>query len=119
MPFIGMYAPLEGSNLQVPKLQHYYRLNHLHYLTHSTYRRVHPYDSERLRNQWLVTLGDLRRELGFKIVGYVLMPDTGGTRAWHGRLGRGRARAGRARGTAVSAVGAHGREARVARPSWP
>jgi hypothetical protein len=29
----------------------------------------------RFRNQWVVTLADLRRELGFKIVGYVLMPE--------------------------------------------
>jgi REP element-mobilizing transposase RayT len=57
----------------VPKLQHYYGLNHLHYLTNSTYRRARLYDSERFRNQWVVTLGDLRRELGFKITGYVLI----------------------------------------------
>jgi REP element-mobilizing transposase RayT len=33
------------------------------------------YDSERFRNQWVATLGELRQELGFKIVGYVLMPE--------------------------------------------
>jgi len=38
--FVAMYAPLEGYNLQVPKLQHYYGLNHLHYLTNNTYRRA-------------------------------------------------------------------------------
>jgi hypothetical protein len=38
--FVGMYAPHEGYNLRVPKLQHYYGLNHLHYLTRSTYRRA-------------------------------------------------------------------------------
>ena len=54
---------------------HYYGLNHLHYLTKSTYRRARLYDSERFRNQWVATLGELRRELGFKIVGYVLMPE--------------------------------------------
>jgi hypothetical protein len=63
--FVAVYAPLKGCNLQVPKLQHYYGLNHLHYLTHSTYRRPRLYDSERFRNQWVVTLGDLWRELGF------------------------------------------------------
>ena len=30
------------------------------------------FDSERFRNQWVTTLRELRRELGFKIVGYVL-----------------------------------------------
>jgi len=54
---------------------HYYGLNHLHYLTKSTYRRARLYDSERFRNQWVATLGELPRELGFKIVGYVLMPE--------------------------------------------
>ena len=55
--------------------KHYYGLNHLHYLTKSTYRRAALYDSNRFRNQWVATLDELRRELGFKIVGYVLMPE--------------------------------------------
>jgi REP element-mobilizing transposase RayT len=59
----------------VPKLKHYYGLNHLHYLTTSTHRGGRLFDSERFRNQWVTTLGELRRELGFKIVGYVLMPE--------------------------------------------
>jgi putative transposase len=54
---------------------HSYGLNHLHYLTKSTYRRARLYDSQRFRNQWVSTLGELRRELGFKVVGYVLMPE--------------------------------------------
>ena len=57
------------------KLKHYYGLNHLHYLTTSTYRRARLFDSERFRKQWVVTLGELRRELGFQIIGYVLMPE--------------------------------------------
>jgi hypothetical protein len=55
--------------------KHYYGLHHLHYLTKSTYRRARVFDSERFKNQWVATLGELRRELGFKIVGYVLMPE--------------------------------------------
>jgi REP element-mobilizing transposase RayT len=70
-----MYAPLKVYNLQVPKLQHYCGLNHLHYLTKSTYKRARLYDSERFRNRWVVTLEDSRRELGFKIIGYVLMSE--------------------------------------------
>jgi len=54
---------------------HYYGLNHLHYLTKSTYRRARLYDSERFRSQWVATLRELRRELGFKMVGYVPMPE--------------------------------------------
>jgi putative transposase len=59
----------------VPKLQHDFGLNQLHYATKSTYRRARLYDSECFRNQWVASLGDLRRELGFKIIGYVLMPE--------------------------------------------
>ena len=70
-----MYAPLEEYNPGMPRLQRYYGLNHLHYLTISTYRRARLYDSERFRDHWVVTLGELRGELGFKIVGYVLMPE--------------------------------------------
>jgi len=42
-----MYAPLEKYSLGMPRLQRYYGLNHLHYLTNSTYRRARLYDSER------------------------------------------------------------------------
>jgi putative transposase len=67
--------PNWAYNDPVSKLTHYYGLNHLHYLTKSTYRRARLYDSERFRNQWVATLGELRQELGFKVVGYVLMPE--------------------------------------------
>ena len=70
-----MYAPLQEYNLGIPRLQDYYGFNHLHYLTHNTFKRARLYDSERLRNHWVVALGELRRELGFKIVGFVFMPE--------------------------------------------
>ena len=59
----------------MPQQKHYYGLNHLHFLTSSTYRRVRLFDSDRLKQQFVVTLAELRRELGFQIVGYVLMPE--------------------------------------------
>ncbi len=55
--------------------KHYYGLNHLHYLTRSTYRRTRLFDSERFKRQWVQTLDELRSEFGFKIIGYVLMPE--------------------------------------------
>ena len=67
--------PNQAYNPVVPRLQRYYGLNDLHYITTSTYRRARVYDSERFRNHWVTTLSELRRELGFKIVGYVLMPE--------------------------------------------
>ena len=55
--------------------RHFYGLNHLHYLTTSTYRRARLFDSERFKCNFLTVLGGLRAELGFRIVGYVLMPE--------------------------------------------
>jgi REP element-mobilizing transposase RayT len=51
----------------VSRLKHYYGLNHLHYLTTSTYRRARLFDSERFRKQWVATFGELRRELEFRM----------------------------------------------------
>jgi REP-associated tyrosine transposase len=59
----------------VPRQRHYYRLNHLHYLTRSTHRRARLFDSEPFKRRWVRTLDELRTELSFKIIGYVLMPE--------------------------------------------
>ncbi len=55
--------------------KHYYGLNHLHYVTRSTYRRARLFDSERFKRQFVRRLDELRTELGLKIIGYVLMPE--------------------------------------------
>ena len=44
--FVGMYATQGRYDVRV--LKHYYGLNHLHYLTTSTYHRARLFDSERL-----------------------------------------------------------------------
>ena len=59
----------------MPQLRRYYGQNHLHYLTTSTYRRARVFDSERFKRHFIATLTDLRAELGFRIIGYVLMPE--------------------------------------------
>ncbi|MGA2631367.1 MAG: transposase [Terriglobia bacterium] len=59
----------------MPRQRHIYGLNHLHYLTASTYRRARVFDSERFRSHFVKTLGALRASLGFKLLGYVLMPE--------------------------------------------
>ena len=59
----------------MPRQRHYYGLNHLHVLTASTDRRARVFDSERFKRQFITTLAELRAELGFRIVGYVLMPE--------------------------------------------
>jgi REP element-mobilizing transposase RayT len=53
----------------------YYGENDLHFLTTSTYRRSQVFNSERFKREFVVTLAELRAELGFRLLGYVLMPE--------------------------------------------
>ena len=66
---------LEGSKITGCPGRNNYGLNHLHYITRSTYRRARLFDSESFKRQWVRTLDELRSELNFKIIGYVLMPE--------------------------------------------
>ena len=59
----------------MPRQRHYYGLNHLHFITASTYRRARLFDSDRFRRHFVATLAGLRAELSFKVIGYVLMPE--------------------------------------------
>jgi putative transposase len=61
---------------------HYYGLNHLHFLTASTYRRARLYDSDRFRLHFVSTLQELRGRLKFRILGYVLMPEHSHLLVW-------------------------------------
>jgi putative transposase len=73
MPFSGLCAT--WANTSVSRQRHYYGLNHLHYLTASTYHRAPLFDSDRFRRHFVKTLDGLRSRLNFRIVGYVLMPE--------------------------------------------
>jgi hypothetical protein len=44
-------------------------LNHLHFITASTYRRARLFDSDRFRRDFVATLTGLRAELSFKVIG--------------------------------------------------
>jgi len=57
----------------VPGLKHFCGLNHLHYLTANTYRKARIFDSDRYKRKFVQTLDALRTELGFRIIGYVLI----------------------------------------------
>ncbi len=59
----------------MPRQRHYYGLNHAYFLTASTYRRARLFDSHRFRQQFVSTLNPLRVEQGFRILGWVLMPE--------------------------------------------
>jgi len=54
---------------------HYHGENRRHYLTANIYRRARIFDSDRFKLKLAQTLGDLRAELGFRIIGYVPMPE--------------------------------------------
>jgi REP element-mobilizing transposase RayT len=49
--------------------------NHLHYITTSTYRRARVFESERFKRRFVSTWTQLPGEHGFRIMGYVLMPN--------------------------------------------
>jgi putative transposase len=70
----------------MPRLQHFYGENHLHYLTANIYRKARIFDSERYKRKFVQTLDDLRTELGFRIIGYVLMPEHCHLLLWPGPL---------------------------------
>jgi hypothetical protein len=53
----------------VPGQQHYYGLNHLHYLTANIYRRARIFDSGRFKLKFIRSLDDLRAELSFRMIG--------------------------------------------------
>ena len=59
----------------MPRLRRYYGENHLHFLTSSTHRRAPVFNSERFKREFVGTLARLRSELGFWLLGYVLMPE--------------------------------------------
>jgi len=64
-----------GYNLVMARLRRFYDANHLHFVTTSTYRRSRVFDSDRFKRKFITSLADLRAELGFRIIGYVLMPE--------------------------------------------
>jgi len=57
------------------ELRRLYEQSNLHYISSSTYRRVLAYDSNRFKYAFVDILRQLRLELQFKLVGYVLMPE--------------------------------------------
>jgi hypothetical protein len=61
----------------VPCLKHVYGQNHLHYLTANICRKARIFDPDRYKRRFVQTLDDLRTELGFRIIGYVLIPQGG------------------------------------------
>ena len=60
----------------MPKgLRRYYGKGHLHFITFSCYRRLPLLKRARARDVFVKELAKLREELGFQLIGYVVMPE--------------------------------------------
>ena|SRR6266403_2095014 len=57
------------------RLKRYYGQGHLHFLTFSCNRRLPLLGTKRARNLFVKELRRVRREYGFQLVGYVVMPN--------------------------------------------
>ena len=56
-------------------LHRYYGKGHLHFITCSCYRRLPLLKSARARDVFVRELGRIREETGFRLIGYVVMPE--------------------------------------------
>jgi putative transposase len=56
-------------------LKRYYGKGHLHFITFSCYRRLPLLKSARARDIFVQELSRVRDELGFHLIGYVVMPE--------------------------------------------
>ena len=60
----------------MPKgLKRIYGFGHLHFITFSCYRRLPLLGTVRARNTFVQILGEVKTKHGFKLVGYVVMPE--------------------------------------------
>jgi REP element-mobilizing transposase RayT len=59
----------------MPTSKRHFAPGQLQFLTSSTYRRAKLFQSDRLRWSFVEVLGQLRTEMGFLLIGWVLMPD--------------------------------------------
>ena len=57
------------------RLRRYYNKGHLHFLTFSCYRRLPLLKMARSRDIFVKELGKVRDEMGFHLLGYVVMPE--------------------------------------------
>jgi putative transposase len=56
-------------------LKRYYGKGHLHFVTFSCYRRLPLLKTTHARNTFVKELGEMRDEMGFHLLGYVVMPE--------------------------------------------
>jgi putative transposase len=56
-------------------LKRYYGKGHLHFITFSCYRRLPLLKTSRSRDVFVQELAKLRQQMGFLLIGYVVMPE--------------------------------------------
>lgn len=56
-------------------LRRHYGKGHLHFITFSCYRRLPLLKTARARDIFVKELGKVRHEMGFRLLGYVVMPE--------------------------------------------
>ena len=61
--------------LAMPVSSRHFAPGQLHFITSGTYRRTKLFDSHRFRCDFIEVLRLFRREAGFLLVGWVLMPE--------------------------------------------
>jgi putative transposase len=59
----------------MPTHKRHFAPGDLQFLTSSTYRRAKLFESDRFRRSFVEVVGQLRIEMGFLLIGWVLMPD--------------------------------------------
>ena len=59
----------------MPFPKRYYHPGHLPFITSSTYHRANLFVSDRFRRDFVEVLRQLRPEAGFRLIGWVLMPE--------------------------------------------
>ena len=71
---LGMDVPFVGFAMPAG-LKRYYGRGDLHFITFSCYRRLPLLKTARARDVILKELGKVRDEMGFHLLGYVVMPE--------------------------------------------
>jgi len=65
-----------SAEIPVPVgLKRYYGKGHLHFITFSCYRRLPFLKTVRARDVFVKELSKIRDEMGFRLAGYVVMPE--------------------------------------------
>ncbi len=72
--FLGLPFLSVGSAMPAG-LKRFYGKGHLHFITFSCYRRLPLLKTVRARDVFVKELGKVRDEMGFHLVGYVVMPE--------------------------------------------